>query len=111
MSEARADGQVQPVVRKPLVNPDGCVAIRVPKVMTDPLLLVQGPQFRFPRSKRKRVRKKWSRRIKNFRRVPDPNFYEVEKGCFVCHPTLHGWLARQLKEMGYTYYGYNSTVF
>lgn len=80
------------------------IQIRVPKVYLDKWLFTQGPQFRFSRRKKKRITKKFRKNRDNFRVIPDPNFYEIGKGTFVCHPALHSNLAAYLREKGYMYY-------
>jgi hypothetical protein len=50
-------------------------------------------QFRFPKSKCRRIRKKWSKQPKNFRTLPDENFYQYENK-IICHPIM----ARQLRK-------------
>lgn len=34
-------------------------------------------QFRFPHSKKKRIRAKWSKRNENWKSLPDPQFYQI----------------------------------
>lgn len=48
-------------------------------------------QFRFPRSKKKRIRKKWSKNLANYK--PDPKVYQIQ-GKLYAHPQT----ARRLKE-------------
>jgi hypothetical protein len=44
-------------------------------------------QFRFPRSKRTRIRKKWSAQQLNYRNIPDPDVYVMElEGYIIGHP-------------------------
>lgn len=49
-------------------------------------------QFRFPKSKRRRIRKKWSKNPKNFRTVPRTDFF-LYNGAIICHPKM----ARRLR--------------
>ena len=44
----------------------------IERVLTTPI------QFRFPRSKKKRVRKKWRKDTRNFRRLLDDQFEDIE---------------------------------
>ena len=54
-------------------------------------------QFRFPRSKRRRIRTKWANRERNFRHLPDPNVYVMEQqGAMVGHPATIAKLRREL---------------
>jgi len=44
-------------------------------------------QFRFPRSRRRRIRNKWARQDSNCRILPDPNVYVMkQQGTMVGHP-------------------------
>jgi hypothetical protein len=49
-------------------------------------------QFRFPRSKKKRIRKKWAKRPENWRVVPDPSYVfnvstlDLHRGPIVMEP-------------------------
>jgi hypothetical protein len=44
-------------------------------------------QFRFPLSKRRRIRAKWAKREFNLRHLPDPNVYVMkQQGLMVGHP-------------------------
>ena len=83
-----------------LVNPRWGVHIcAYPEIITDPLLLIKGAQFRFPRSGKKRIRNKWSKREENFRRIPDPNFYIMGKR-YICHPSVRIALEYELFKQG-----------
>ena len=57
--------------------------------------LVVREQFRFPRTKRKRIRKKWAKRTKNFRQFPDPKMYLVKGIGYMGHPAT----VQKLKEL------------
>lgn len=52
-------------------------------------------QFRFPRSKKKRIRAKWSKRHENFR--PAHRGYVIE-GKFICHPVMAAKLRRAMAQ-------------
>ena len=44
-------------------------------------------QYRFPRSKRRRIINRWAKRESNFRRVPDPDMYSLPyQRVIVGHP-------------------------
>lgn len=47
-------------------------------------------QFRFPRSKKKRIRNKWAKRACNFR--PARKMYMDERGNVYVHESMMGWL-------------------
>ena len=51
-------------------------------IHTSPLCVVQ---FRFPKSKKRRIRKKWASRPQNFR--PDRKIL-IFDGKLICHPDL-----------------------
>ena len=52
-------------------------------------------QFRFPRSKKKRMRKKWRRDSRNWRYVPDRTVYQVFDTLYM-HPVMIEELKRVL---------------
>jgi len=54
-------------------------------------------QFRFPKSKKARIRKKWSNRPENF--GPDKNGYFINKTTFVCHPSLAGKIRKTIDDI------------
>lgn len=43
-------------------------------------------QFRKPKSKRKRIRKKWAKRLGNFKQVPSKSMYVFNDDIIVVHP-------------------------
>jgi hypothetical protein len=49
--------------------------------------LVLKTQIRFPRSKKKRIRNKWSARKENWKITPDPTYYHWGNQ-IVCHPVM-----------------------
>lgn len=58
--------------------------------------LVKTRQIRFPRSKRKRIRKKWRKRWT--RTIPDEFVYFAKsQGAILCHPEMYEKLKLQLK--------------
>ena len=54
-------------------------------------------QVRFPRSKKKRIRKKWAGQDKNFVRTIKPVVYKT-KDAFIMHPQVYATLQRELEE-------------
>ena len=50
------------------------------------------PQFRFPKSKRRRIRKKWSKNPTNFQTAPREDFF-IYGDKIICHPLM----ARRLR--------------
>lgn len=53
-------------------------------------------QWRFPRTKKRRIRKKWAAVKANWR--PDKMIYQMRNNCFVCHPQMAEKLRAQLSE-------------
>jgi hypothetical protein len=54
-------------------------------------------QYRFPRSKRRRIRAKWAKSERNFRHLADPNMYVMrDQGAVVMHPATWRKLEREL---------------
>lgn len=49
--------------------------------------LVERRQVRFPRSKKRRIRKKWAKRASNWAVRPDPSVYMVGRDAFG-HPAI-----------------------
>jgi len=73
-----------------------------PKIIIDAKLLKRGNQFKFPKSRKQRINKKWSKRDANFRYVPDPNFYFLDNGqTIICHPSLNCAVQKYLYDEGY----------
>ena len=55
-------------------------------------------QYRFPRSKRERIRRKWAQRERNFRHMPDQNMYvSRDQGAVIMHPATWRMLERELE--------------
>ena len=51
--------------------------------------MVDRYQFRFPRSKKRRIRKKWAKRAKNFRSTPQPFVYWMkDQNLMIGHPSI-----------------------
>jgi len=55
----------------------------LPRIIEDHRLT---EQYRFPRSRKRRIRKKWARRSENHR--ASSKAYLLPDGTVVCHPTL-----------------------
>ena len=53
-------------------------------------------QFRFPISKKRRIRKKWSKRARNHRQLPDPGLYKIAGMGLMGHPVTIGRLRATL---------------
>jgi len=54
-------------------------------------------QYRFPRSKGRRIRAKWAKRERNFWHLPDPNVYVMkQQGSMVGHPATIAKLRREV---------------
>lgn len=71
------------------------------KIMEDEFLCDK-VQTRFPRSKKKRVRKKWSKRLDNFSFLPSKQIYVLNSPfhpsgpAIVCHPVTAAQIRRSL---------------
>jgi len=49
-------------------------------------------QFRFPRTKKRRVRAKWSKRERNFKYIPKAFWVGNQ---IICHPSIYAQLRRE----------------
>ena len=54
-------------------------------------------QVRFPRSKRRRIRKKWSKNPRNWRTTIKPVSYVLGARTLVCNPVAYAALQRGLR--------------
>ncbi len=54
-------------------------------------------QFRFPRTKKRRIRKKWANRPENRRPIVD-RAYQFPNGDLVCHPIFAAQLRQHLSK-------------
>lgn len=73
------------VIRAAADKVHGLPAIRVIESPYVPRFKLE--QFRFPRSKKRRIRKKWAARQQNFKQVPNTTLYYLPKqGVIYCHP-------------------------
>ena len=54
-------------------------------------------QVRFPRSKRKRIVKKWNKQERNFKYKPDMSYYQTASGAIICHPAAKTVLKQYLE--------------
>lgn len=59
--------------------------------------LVKRVQFRFPKSKRRRIRKKWAKQSKNFKTIPLDEIYRMGNS-FVMHPRMAERLRAKIQE-------------
>lgn len=55
-------------------------------------------QFRFPCSKKRRIREKWKKRAENYKIVPWENFVQMEKKLY-SHPSLVNKLRNELEQI------------
>lgn len=53
-------------------------------------------QFRFPKSRKKRIRKKWSKRLENWRPMRTAYVYE---NTVICHPKLAAALRERASQL------------
>lgn len=44
-------------------------------------------QFRFPRTKKRRIRRKWAKRPENWRPITN-RVFQIRDGCILCHPSV-----------------------
>ena len=56
------------------------------KIVTSPIM-VDRFQFRFPRSKKRRIRKKWSKRYENYKTAPKEEVFIIGDS-IICHPSM-----------------------
>lgn len=59
--------------------------------------LVDRVQVRFPRSKKRRIRRKWAKQSCNFRHVPQTTIY-VARDFIILHPAMADRLRDRLEE-------------
>lgn len=59
-------------------------------------LLTERRQFRFPRSKKRRIREKWAKDFRNYRQEPSPHAVREGYQYFV-HPRMRKRLVRKIK--------------
>lgn len=60
-------------------------------------------QFRVPKSKKSRIRKKWVRSRRHSRFVPCPDYFlDVDNRTIVCHPNAWDRVLRELEAQGIT---------
>lgn len=59
--------------------------------------MVETYQYRFPRSKKKRIRKKWDKRPNNFKTRPRKDFLQYGNH-FICHPVMAAKLRAKINE-------------
>lgn len=69
-------------------------------VIVDPLLpRFKDRQYRFPRSKKKRIRKKWANNDRNFRQVRTDDFFIIGGDTIVCRSEQYVELKKKLHGM------------
>ena len=70
------------------------------RVVTD-IWMTEHKQVRFPRSKKRRIRKKWAKRPENWRSVPQDKAYQIGD-TLVMHPAMLERLKKQLASISAT---------
>ena len=60
--------------------------------------MVDRRQVRFPRSKKKRIRRKWARDPRNWRMFPKTEIYEIQGGVVFMHPDVAAELRKRLRK-------------
>jgi len=70
-------------------------------------------QVIFPRSKKKRIQKKFSKNQKNYKNVPKDYILQIGNDSLIMHPVVWEKLQRELrkKEMEKFHFKYNCTTF
>lgn len=64
-------------------------------------------QIRFPRSKRRRIQKKWSKRDENFKIWSEPLAF-LANGTLICHPVILDQFRKEVyREAERTFSGYS----
>jgi hypothetical protein len=53
-------------------------------------------QIQFPRSKKRRIIKKWAKLEKNYSSTHEPTAYLVEGNKLICHPIIYESLRREI---------------
>lgn len=66
------------------------------KVFLNPHLLTR-EQYRYPRSKRKRIRNKWTKQETNYRTIPSRDIIRTST-CIFVHPDTWREVQRKLKD-------------
>ena len=60
-------------------------------------LLTLETQVRFPKSKKRRIRKKWTKRLTNWGEVPSPSAFMLEPWVYAVHPKMMDRMIRALE--------------
>ncbi len=74
-----------------------------PRIISDPRL-VHTEQFRFPRSKKRRIREKWARRPFNSKLSPDQGYYIAKLDgveTWIFHPSMFEQVHSIMVEKGF----------
>lgn len=67
-------------------------------VIKDPELLISDTvQFRFPRSKKARIRKKWAKRPENWKRVERDHVFKIGN-TIVCSPSIVAQMRQHVQD-------------
>jgi hypothetical protein len=74
-----------------MVNWPGVYGIRI----IESAAMATRTQVRFPKSKTRRIRKKWAKREENWRLIPWTDVYRLSDGTLIAHPvTARRWRAQ-----------------
>lgn len=65
-------------------------------IVASPHIGMDWKQVKFPRSKKVRIRKKWSKQNKNFAAVPSGNVYQIGRTLYM-HPAIERRLRKELE--------------
>ena len=89
-----AQHQVESILSKP----------RLSLNIIESAFLTISVQYRFPRSKCKRIRKKWAKRKCNYQEIPDTEKVYMTPFGVICHPILARKLRSQSGKPGEWYH-------
>ena len=67
--------------------------------------LVKPSQFRFPRSRRRRIREKWADQSRNYKMIPLGQFFIVGNKTLVAHPDDWARIRRELESIHHQHFG------
>lgn len=68
----------------------------VPIIVSELAYITDRKQVRFPKSKRRRIQKKWSKRECNWKVTQIPQAYKTPRG-FIMHPLLYSNLVAEIQ--------------
>lgn len=79
----------------------------LPVFTNENLFRINEIQFRFPRSKKKRIRRKWARRIQNYKPTLEYlAYFDEARRCYYMHPEALAQFRKQLEKKVNMNHGY-----